>query len=170
MKLILIPFANPKLHALLLDSSNQYDSKMKVANLTPSHISVLARPVLVQLIYPIHLDPPPARNWGLMPVEILPEATELYHRTGVSSQYLDRPDRKPPKKIIQIFLGNHGFCWCFFFFLLYINPCYTWFLWESGWNVSINSLESRQVRRNQVVAPSSQTPGGPTTCPPPEVS
>jgi len=50
MKLTPIPFANPKLHELLLDSSNQYDSKMKVANLTPSYILVLARPVLVQHI------------------------------------------------------------------------------------------------------------------------
>ena len=171
MKLILIPFANPKLHALLLDSSNQYDSKMKVANLTPSYIFSIGASSSGATNISNSLGSTSGKElrsdaswdtaWG---------RGDIHHRTGVSSQYPDRPDRKPKIKLSIIFWKSCDFCWCSFFYPS-LNPCYTWFLWVSGWNVSINSLESRQVRRNQVVAfPSFQTPGGPTTCPPPEVS
>ena len=159
MKLTPIPFASKKLHALLLDSSNQYDSKMKVANLTPSYILVLARPVLVQHISnslgstsgkELRSDASWDTAWG---------RGEIHHRTGVSSQYPDRPDRKP-KRIIRNFLEIMVFDGVFFLNPS-LNPCHTWFLWVSGWHVSINSLESRQVRRNQVVAPTRSLPPKP---------
>lgn len=139
---------------------------MKVANLTPSYILVLARPVLVQHISnslgstsgkEFRSDASWDTAWG---------RGDIHHRTGVSSQYPDRPDRKPKIKLSKISLGNHGFWMFLIVFLVFfrnpsLNPCYTWFLWVSGWNVSINSLESRQVRRNQVIAPTRFLPSKP---------